>query len=406
MGAMKGRTAARVAWSLFALNAALTASSLALIALAGSIPPGFGRRDLEILDNLSFLLIPYVGALIASRRADNLLGWGLLAATLVGAVGELSGWYALHAVVIDPGSLPVGRLAAWFTNVAWIVPIGCLPLLFLLFPDGRLPSPGWKWLAGAVAVPIILITGPVALALWRAPAETLLLDSDSISVGGLAEASFLAALALLLLFALVSALSLFVRFRRADGIQRQQIKWLAFAGLLLSLDGIVTTFVFPEATLWTSIADTLAFATIPVAIGIAILKYRLYDIDRIINRTLVYGALTAILGAAYALIVTVAGAILQGSEIVTAGGTLAVAALFQPLRRRIQGFIDRRFYRRKYDAARTVDDFSSRLRNEVDLGDATLPAGRGAGDDAATARLALAKRLACLAGYELRTAAR
>ena len=367
---IQARGEARVAWSLFGLVASLTASSVTLIALAGSIPRELGPREVEIFDNLSFLLIPLVGALIASRRPENLLGWGLLGATLVGAVGELAGWYALHALVIDPGSLPGGGAASWFSQVAWVVPIGLLPLLFLMFPDGRLPSRSWRWVVPAVTLPVVLIAGPVAFALWPERGRVLLLESDSITVSGATETMFVTALAMMLLFALVGALSLFLRFRRSDGIQRQQIKWLAFAGLVLCAEGVLSTLVFPNAS-FMGILDTLAFATIPLAIGIAILRYRLYDIDRIINRTLVYGALSAVLGAVYALCVvvlpSVLGQDLRESDVVVAASTLLIAALFRPVRERIQGFIDRRFYRSRYDARKTVDDFGSSLRDAVDL---------------------------------------
>jgi hypothetical protein len=245
----------------------------------------------------------------------------------------------------------------------------------LLFPDGRLPSPRWRPVAWLSVVPIALLCGPIAILHWplRGPA---LVDPQTFNTptpGALAVLSPLVG-SLMLLCGLACALALLLRFRRARGVERQQLKWFVFAaavtfiawwgldqlgahGVQLGLAGVLTVFLS---------------AAIPAAAGIAIVRYRLYDIDRIINRTLVYGLLTALLGAGYAGAVLVLGQVFGGigaepPSWAVAGVTLAVAALFQPARRRIQQAVDRRFNRRRHDAAKTIEAFSSRLRDDIDL---------------------------------------
>jgi len=275
---------------------------------------------------------------------------------------------------------------AGINNWLWVPAVG-LPAtyLFLLFPDGRLPSRGWRpvaWLSGAVlvlvSVGVMLSPGPLD-AIGRRP------NPFGLGAYPWVETATYTILPLLPLCMLVSALGLVLRYRRSGGEERQQIKWIAFAASvvgLLYLVAMVTSRVFPSGAwfspgspLWMDLivsAALLSFTFVPIAVGLAVLRYRLYDIDLIINRALVYGSMTATLVAVYLggvvvlqqLFVLLTG---QRSTLAVVASTLLIAALFSPLRRLVQGFVDRRFYRRKYDAAKTLEAFSARLRQETDL---------------------------------------
>ena len=339
---MKARDARRLAWTLWGLALALSAAFVALVVVSAGSPSRLEYHEAPLLTLLYValvLLFSTVGAPVAARRPDNAIGWLFCGTGLALAAGFSAQLYADRALFGGSADLPGGALAAWASS--WLLPFGLFVspvFLLFLFPNGRPASRRWA-LGGAAG----------RLARF------------------LSEAFTLSAIPFLLL----GAAALVARTRGSRGDERQQMKWFAYVAAVMGVF-FAGAFVASEARS-PGLADlffvlgALALALIPVACGIAILKYRLYDIDVIINRTLVYGALTAILGAAYALIVTVAGMLLRGSALVTAVATLTVAALFQPLRRRVQRFIDRRFYRRKYDAARTVEAFASRLRNEVDL---------------------------------------
>jgi hypothetical protein len=336
-----------------------------------------GRSSLQAgMDALdSVVLYGVVGAVIAWRRPSHPMGWMFLAIGALWTSGRFADQYAQYTLVTHPGRFPGGTLAVWYGEWFWI------PALFftfvftiLLFPDGHIPSPRWRpffWFA-------LLSSGvfTVAAALER----ELELASQDLAVRNpvgllpIDDVEDIAALPPLLAFvcALGALSSLVIRFRRSRGDDRQQLKWVAYAATLLVL-GFIAMAVSDEFTgRRPPVVDALLFAVVPVAAGFAILKYRLYDIDRIINRTLVYGALTAVLAGVYALGVVVIPSVVgagKRSDLLVAGSTLLVAALFQPARKRIQGFIDRRFYRGRYDAQRTVEAFGSRLRDEVRLDD-------------------------------------
>ena len=296
-----------------------------------------------------------VGALIASYRPENPIGWLFLAAALFYGIEIAGEEYAVYALLTNPGSLPLGAELAWLTDWIWAPGFGIiLVFLPLLFPDGHPPSRRWRgvgWLGG---LSICLICVLTSIVLWPERGPTLL------QLGGYAgevEEWRSAVLdwvlrlggPMLLLAGLGAVISLFVRFRRARGDERQQIKWFASAAALTLVWIIVfqqSTRGLPEAIV--ALSGLLVIASIPVATGIAILRYRLYDIDRIINRTLVYGSLTAMLALVYFGGVTVTQALLRtltGQEklpqLVIVASTLVIAALFNPLRRRIQSFIDR-----------------------------------------------------------------
>ena len=370
-GDVAGR--ARFAGLAFSLCAVATFAQIGLaLGYGRPLPPGF--EPATLIEDFGFLLFPLVGALIASRRPENPLGWGLLIAGVISVMGDAAGWYGPYAFFVSSKSLTGGGLAAWLHAVLWMPSLLGLPLLFLLFPDGHLPSPRWIWVARAVGIPAGLLLGPVAWFMWRFRGLELLLDPDGMQRLQVADGYFGAGMAGLLLLTLLASFSLIGRFRKTSWEQRQQIKWLAAAGVLLFADGMVDVYLWPDRSgILSEIWGTAVFAFVPIAIGVAILKYRLYDIDVIINRALVYGSLSAILGLAYVSGVVVFGEAVRsvtgqtGNNFAVAASTLAVAALFRPARFRIQSFIDRRFYRRRYDAGRTVEAFSARLRDEVEL---------------------------------------
>jgi hypothetical protein len=362
----------------------LTASVVIYWGLAGA---GFLLRALndpamdvtaELLERLGWGAYPTVGAVIVARQPHNRVGW------LCCAVGFLLGpaffgqAYAWYALIHQPGSVPGGWAMAWLGQWPWYVALGVVCLLLLLFPNGRLVSPRWRPVAWVLAADIAAVWVWAALA--PRPLEGRGLETLTNPLGiQQAEAAFglLATIAFPIgaMLAVLSVASIVVRFRRARGMERQQLKWFTYAAVLVTLLWLV--FFAAGLERWlppvlVNIVSEIWLGGIPAAIGIAVLRYRLYDIDRIINRTLVYGALTALLGVVYAGIVLTLGQVFGGlgedlPNWVVAGATLAVAALFQPARRRIQQVVDRRFNRRKYDAARTVEAFSVRLRDEVDL---------------------------------------
>jgi hypothetical protein len=323
----------------------------------------------------AFTAFMVVGALVVARRPANPIGWLFSAIGLLALGASLAHEYLQYASVTRAGALPFTVGAVWY--LAWVAfPVFGLTFTFtlLLFPTGRLPSPRWRpiaWLAG------IEITATSVLAAFQ---PTLQLGNEvrrtipnPIGISGLPAPDRGGVGAVLLgMFAVASlagCVSLVLRFRRARGEERQQLKWVAYAAAVMVSSFVVVDLFFPGES---DVAMAFTVALLPIAAGISILRYRLYDIDRLINRTLVYGLLTASLGLGYAGAVLVLGQVFGGvrgepPSWVVAGATLAVAALFQPARRRIQAVVDRRFNRRKYNAAKTVEAFSFRLRDEVDL---------------------------------------
>jgi hypothetical protein len=363
-----------VAWSMLAVFIVSVVFATILGVADGSLqqdPAGF------VVYVLGFGAFMVVGALVVAHRPGNPIGWIFSAIALLAFTGGLAAEYVTYALVTRPGSLPGATFAAWYTSWTWY-PTLALAVVFtpLLFPTGRLLSPRWRslaWLAGAATAAFTvlaalkadlvvgdpglgthqMITNPIGIAGIENPEES--------TVGGVL-------LGLMTLSALVAFVSLVLRFRRSRGEERQQLKWFTYAGALVPLTWLADVLPAP-------VGDMVSAAPIvflPTAAGIAILRYRLYDIDRLINRTLVYGLVTAVLAGVYALVVLVLGQLFGGiggnpPSWAVAGATLTVAALFQPARRRIQAVVDRRFNRRKYNAARTVEAFAVRLRNELDL---------------------------------------
>jgi hypothetical protein len=364
---------AGLAWALWALAMLGIAAGLWFDHLLRQA----GRADLVQASALAFAWLlalvsaPTVGAVLATRRPRHPVGWLLLGlGASIGLTGLADG-YALYGLLARPGSLPAARWPAIYSPAVAVAGIACLGFVLLLTPTGSLPSPRWRWWARtAAAAPVVYL---VALTLTPEPLDQAYrsvtnplglqaLQAPITIIGHLAIAVIVAAV-------VVGALSLVVRFRRARGTERQQLRWVALAAVLASLAILMAlaAMVTGNAAMLTG-ALGASFAVLPPAIGAAILRYRLYDLDRILSRTLAYGLLTVLLAGGYAAVVLGLGQLLgQDSSLVVAAATLAVAALFQPARRRIQALVDRRFNRRRYDAARTIAAFSGRLREQVDL---------------------------------------
>jgi hypothetical protein len=370
--------AARLAWSICAVIVASIAGLVVLSVLNRDtdIP---GGSDADVLYNLALgaalVAVAPVGALVCSRRPGNPVGWILLGAAGPLALSGLANEYGVHALYTDPGGLPGGEAAAWLSEWVYIPSLLAMPaLLFLLFPNGRLPGPRWRPVAWLVVLAAAAATVDAALGptLDDAPfagiANPLPFDVPDAALAPLSWVGW-PGMTLGLILAGVAMIS---RLRRSRGVERQQLKWIATAAALLPLATLagVATFYAGYSGLGGALV-TLAFVPIPVAAGYAVLRHRLYDIDLVINRALVYGTLTAILAGAYVGLVLLLGVALapltNQSDLAIALSTLAVAALFQPVRRRVQTLVDRRFFRHKYDAARTLERFGARLRAETDL---------------------------------------
>jgi hypothetical protein len=376
---MSRRAASYLAWSLCALCVALAVASLILALLNGRT---LGEIFLA-LDGPSIATLPteavsfsVVGALIASHRPENPIGWIFLAEGFCYGLLSAGDEYAIYALLTNPGALPLGAEASWLGQWIWAPGLG-LSLVFLplLFPDGHPPSHRWRpvaWLGG-LSIGLIVVSSMIVLWPERGPA---LVTGDESPSHVLDVVLLFVAVPMLFVAGLGAVISLFVRFRRARGDERQQIKWFASAAAL----SLVWIIVFGQSTLGglpeaiVALSFLLVIPSIPIATGIAILRYRLYDIDLIINRTLVYGSLSASLALVYFGGVATTQALFraltsqeQQPQLAVVVSTLAIAALFIPLRRRIQSFIDSRFYRRKYDARKTLEAFSAKLRDETDL---------------------------------------
>ena len=373
------RLAVWLAWSLCALSLVLAALALWLVNLNLSHPntPSYAPW----LDNtLSALSYAPVGALVASRRPANPVGWLVCLYGFVIALGYFCAEYAIYALLAEPGSLPAAGAAVWI--VSWVLPllISLTVFLLLLFPTGRLPSRRWRWLAWPTAAWMLLmvVTGAISSGALLGILGPI---RNPLGIEGLTvfyKALLLTGAAVL---PVAGALSLFLRLRRAARVERQQIKWFAYAAAAFVSAGALG-YIVPgmiDTPLWFEragfVLNVVFVPAVPVSIGIAILRYRLYDIDLLINRTLVYGSLTIMLAAVYFAGVVGTQYVFRAvtgqerlPQLAAVVSTLAIAAMFNPLRRRLQAFIDRRFYRSKYDAAKTLEAFSSKLRNETDLG--------------------------------------
>ncbi len=372
------RTASVVAWSIVAATLVLHGASGVFVFLGRNVHTP-ADKDVSSLGAigffLAFLAFPVIGAAIVSRRPANAIGWLFLFIGADFAVSDLSSRYADYALFAHPGSLPGGVWVGWLSG--WLDPIvfASIMLVLLLFPDGAALTRRWRPVVWFVA--LVVGTG----VLWNAlkPEEIF---TDSLPIENPAgiqwlgdHLGFIDTLVFLgfATGAVLSVTSAVLRFRRSTGIERDQMKWLALAALML-FGGFVCAVFFSIAHA-NQIADLvigLGFAAVPVAVGIGVLRYRLYEIDRVISRTLSFALVTAGLGAAYAGLVllgqSVFSSVAGGGGLVVAVSTLVVAALFLPVRARVQGFVDQRFNRRRFDAQQTLESFGARLREEIDLG--------------------------------------
>ena len=365
--ARRSRTLARFAWPLLLVLAiawVLSRVVLPLSAAQWAADPPFWH--------VGFLVYGAVGALVVSRRPDNRTGWLFLAVGVFDIVSAI-----VRAVAVSgahPGFAPpaIVDLAAWMQAWIWAPSMGALVLLVWMFPSGVLPPGRWRWGAWAAVGAVGFLVVPTPILLWPLRGPVLLTDDELPGLANILPAAAFGVLALSLAAAFVA---LAFRLRRAKGDERQQLKWFVYAGLVMvtvmMTDIIVLDALGVEDSLLREAINAAAFLLVPIAAAVAILKHRLYDIDRVINRTVVYSAVTVVLAACYAGIVTAARAITEpltgDTAIAVAASTLVVAGLFQPVRRRIQHSVDRRFNRAQYDAAATISDFSVRLRDEVDI---------------------------------------
>ena len=373
------RADAWVPWIICALSLGFAAIDLVLVALNASYP-SVHIPEPWLAHTVSAVAFSSVGAVVASRRPENPIGWLFCAIGMFAAIVLFSSEYAAYTLLAQPNSLPGGLAMVWIRSWAWVPYLGLFVLLVLVFPDGWPQRRGRRWFATIVLV--VIAYGTVLAAFSPGPIDAI--------GGGVENPLGMEALrgvgtnsavgpveSLLYVLGILAAASLFARMRRARGVERQQLKWFAYATVVL-VGGSVLTFTVSEATgiRWLGeigfVLTMVGLAGMPMAIGIAVLRYHLYNIDRIINRTLVYGLLTATLAALYfgavvawqRLFVGLTG---EKSTLAVVASTLLIAALFTPLRRRIQSFIDRRFYRRRYDTRKTLEAFSVQLRNETDL---------------------------------------
>ena len=368
---MSRRTAAWLAWSACGLSLVLTTLSLILIILLLQSDAPIYYYWLET----SMVSAGYatVGAIIASRLHRSPIGWLFCAIALAFAVVHFSAQYANYTILAPPGSLLGVEAAAWLTAWVWVAGLGLVVFLDLLFPTGKLPSARWRWFARFTAISLLPAAVLAALSPGRILSSTL---HNPLAIEGLPNASK-AVEAFMYALVVVGASSMLMRLRYAGRVERQQIKWFAYATVVVISGVILKNVVYPMVSVtwlwWVGLILTaVGVASSPVAMGLAIFRYRLYEIDLIINRTIVYGSLTTLLVAVYLgavvllqwLFVATTG---EKSTFAVVASTLLIAALFTPLRRRIQSFIDKRFYRSRYDARQTLEAFSAKLRNETDL---------------------------------------
>jgi hypothetical protein len=361
---MRARTVQWVAGCAAAGSVALTGGGLALVYVDRQLVPASltGWTVSNISGQVVNAAVPIAGFVLVSRRPGNRIGWLFLVAGLALGLSAFSYQYALRALIAAPGSLPAGRASAWLANWTWVIPIAMLTFLFLLFPTGHLRSRRWRLAAWFVGGAFALATGGSLIAaahVWSRPFISSG-PADGLTTFLNLMTAFLTSVALL-----VSVAAIVIRFVKSSGEERLQLKWCAAAALLLAVVSVASTWL---SSLAVDVLQSLAFACLWTAIAIAVLKYRLYDIDRIISRTLAYAIVTGLLVGVYAGLVLLATQVFRfHTPVAVAASTLAAAALFSPLRSRVQRTVDRRFNRARYDADQTVAAWAARLKDTVDL---------------------------------------
>jgi hypothetical protein len=365
------RWARRSAWLLSVTTLVVTAIGLALLVWDWSTPVPSGSFGVRGFSGLWAVGFGLVGALLTRRRPGHPVGWIFAAAGMLAAADFASFEYAL-ATVVGHRDLPAGGYVGWLQLWIWVPFVALITVyLPLLFPAGRLPGPGWRpvsWAAagcGVIAVTGLAITPGVVVNL-RA-----LQNPFGVHPAAVSNTAIVVGLAGLLGCVVLAVWSLLVRARRGTSVERQQIKWLAYAGCLVAATLVPSTILSLSTGTDARIAEgalMIAIVTVPAAVAVAVLKYRLYEIDRIISRTLAYVVVTGLMAGVYAGLVLLATRVLGvTTPPAVAAATLAAAALFNPLRHRVQRVVDRRFNRARYDADKTVAAFASRLQDAVDL---------------------------------------
>jgi hypothetical protein len=362
------------AWVLWAL----AMLGLAVVPWMDELLRQAGRADLAALvpgsivgPLLAVLSAATVGAVLASRRPRHPVGWLLLGFALSLTASGVISSYVTYGLLARPGALPAASVLARYYPATGAAALALLSLVLLLTPTGSLPSARWRWWAVITAATPVALVLVVPVVPGRLDPQLLLASSpfSDRALGGVLLVVTRVALVVTALAVAVAAGSLLVRFRRAQGVERQQLRWVALGAAVMVLAvPVVLAPVALESPILVDWAPAVWVVVLPVAVGAAVLRYRLYDLDRIVSRTLAYGLLTLLLGGGYAVVVLGLGQLLErDSPLVVAAATLAVAAVFQPARRRVQAAVDRRFNRRRHDTARMIEGFRARLRDQVDL---------------------------------------
>src|SRR5918992_4216994 len=375
---MNQRHDAWLAWCMCAVSLVLMGLGL-LFLITSRSRTGAPVYDYWLVNTMIAIGFSTVGARIPPRLPrQNPVGWLFCTIGLVGGIRLFAAEYAIVTLLAEPGSLPSmlpgGETLAWVSSWVWVLHLGLFVFLALLFPDGRPPSSRWRPLVWGIGV--VVVAGTVSVALWPETARGF--DPINYPLGTEVATDIINPVeTIVYALGLIAAASLLARLRRSEGVERQQVKWFTYAVAVLATSAtlayVVSESMGAVSLEWvSSVLVVVGVVGLPAAVGIAILRYHLYNIDLIINRTLVYGPLTAVLAVLYLGSIVLLQLLFralsgEGSQLVVVASTLAIAALFNPLRRRIQGFIDRSFYRRKYDAVTTLGAFSAKLRDETDL---------------------------------------
>lgn len=359
-------------WQIWTITGCFTALLLTAGVLGATTPVDLHVQRLGAGDvpwfTTAILFLP-LGALIWSRRPENRVGPLFVAVGILNAIGDMGTQYAVWALVRHPGSLPGGGFAAWIGDLLWSPALGLLIVAMTLFPTGRLPSRRWRWIPWTLGAAVTLIVVTSAIGVWSLRGAGLLRTDVDVTRGTAAYTIVGVVYPAVLVSALGAMVSLVVRYRRARDVERMQLKWLAVAVLFAGPALVIGEFSSLSAN--HTVAAVAGYLDSPlwmaVTATLAILRYRLYDIDRIVSRTVSYLVVTGALVGVYVACIVVTTAVFGGaSSIRVAAATLAAAAAFQPVRRRVQRIVDRRFNRAKYDAGRTVDAFAVRLRDAVE----------------------------------------